>query len=333
VTGRDSLSIRQTEGRQRMPQKMILDGDPGHDDSIALMLAHGNPAVELVAVITPKRLRGRDLQAPFWGTRASSGTTMALRDRADVYATRMPTRGFFSHVTAARLWGMPLPRTLHSREELDVSGPRGHFVPVGRGLRGHRVDIDPEDIVESGGLRLTGRARTWCDLAALVSEEQLVAGGDFLLWWRHPASIRLDLVDLTAAFERFRGRRGRPLLIAALPLLTDHADSPPESAMRVRFRRAGLPTCLANAEIRDDAGRFVGMPDLAFPEYKTAFDYEGEVHRTDRVQWTKDLRRGPRFEDAGWSYIQGGSVDLADSRELLDLLRRRLLKRGWHPGR
>ncbi|RFA22599.1 nucleoside hydrolase [Subtercola boreus] len=35
-----------------MPRKIILDCDPGHDDAIALLLAHGNPDVELVAVTT-----------------------------------------------------------------------------------------------------------------------------------------------------------------------------------------------------------------------------------------------------------------------------------------
>jgi purine nucleosidase len=35
-----------------VPQKIILDCDPGHDDAIALLLAHGNPSVELLAVTT-----------------------------------------------------------------------------------------------------------------------------------------------------------------------------------------------------------------------------------------------------------------------------------------
>lgn len=35
-----------------MPRKIILDCDPGHDDAIALLLAHGNPQIELLAVTT-----------------------------------------------------------------------------------------------------------------------------------------------------------------------------------------------------------------------------------------------------------------------------------------
>jgi purine nucleosidase len=34
------------------PRKIILDCDPGHDDAIAILLAHGNPDVELVAITT-----------------------------------------------------------------------------------------------------------------------------------------------------------------------------------------------------------------------------------------------------------------------------------------
>jgi len=35
-----------------MTSKIILDCDPGHDDAIALLLAHGNPSIDLVAVTT-----------------------------------------------------------------------------------------------------------------------------------------------------------------------------------------------------------------------------------------------------------------------------------------
>jgi purine nucleosidase len=35
-----------------MPEKIILDCDPGHDDAVALLLAHGSPDIELLAVTT-----------------------------------------------------------------------------------------------------------------------------------------------------------------------------------------------------------------------------------------------------------------------------------------
>jgi len=35
-----------------MPHKIILDCDPGHDDAVALMLAHGSPEIDLLAVTT-----------------------------------------------------------------------------------------------------------------------------------------------------------------------------------------------------------------------------------------------------------------------------------------
>jgi purine nucleosidase len=35
-----------------MPRKILLDCDPGHDDAVAMLLAHGSPDIDLVAVTT-----------------------------------------------------------------------------------------------------------------------------------------------------------------------------------------------------------------------------------------------------------------------------------------
>src|SRR5216683_6590698 len=36
----------------KMPRKIIIDCDPGHDDAMAILLAHGNPEIELCAITT-----------------------------------------------------------------------------------------------------------------------------------------------------------------------------------------------------------------------------------------------------------------------------------------
>ena len=35
-----------------MPRRIVLDCDPGHDDAIALVLAHGNPEIDIAAITT-----------------------------------------------------------------------------------------------------------------------------------------------------------------------------------------------------------------------------------------------------------------------------------------
>lgn len=283
----------------------------------------------LASGIGRERLRGRDLEHPFWGVRSPPDSTHTVLGRASAYATRMPEASFFSHVTAAGMWGIPLPMPLQADRLLDVSVPDGHFVPSGKGVRGHRIAIDPSDVTTLDGLRLTSLARTWCDLASVLSDEDLVAAGDFLLWRRRPASIRLSRDELEAALARFHGRRHRSLLVSALPALTDRADSRPESIIRVRFTRAGLPAPEVNGEIYDDSGKFVAMTDLTFRRYRVGFDYDGEVHWRDAVQWGKDLKRAPRIEDAGWAYVRGGAPDLANSAELIEIVASRLRARGW----
>ena len=275
------------------------------------------------------RLRGADLDRPFWGIRVPAGAVRSLLDQANAYTERMSPGAFFSHITAARLWGIPLPLELHGRSGLDVAVVPGRIVPVGAGVRGHRLQVDERDLLQFGRIRITSLARTWCDLGALLGEEDLVAAGDFLLWRRRANQLRLTRRDLADALDRWKGRRGRPVLEKCLPTLTDRADSPPESKMRVRFAFARLPSPEVNCEIYTEAGVFVAMADLGWRKYRVAFDYEGDGHRTDRVQWGKDLKRAPRIENANWSYVRAGAPDLRDSREIIEILKLKLQKGGW----
>jgi hypothetical protein len=280
----------------------------------------------------PSRLRGFDLEKPFWGVRATLGSTDSLLRLAVAYDQWMPTSSFYSHVTAARLWGIRLPTRLQNAGTLDVA-VRGSTLPEGKRIRGHRLQVDPIDVVAgaNGGsaLRLTSLARTWCDLGALLTEEELVAAGDFVLWRKRPDSVRLSGPDLTAALDRFAGRRGRPRLIRSIPLLSDRSDSHPESVLRWQFAAAGLPRPEVNPEIRTASGELIAQPDLSYKKYKLAFDYEGDHHRTDEVQWGKDIARVPRLRQNGWAHRRASKADLHDSRGLISNLAGMLRERGW----
>jgi hypothetical protein len=278
------------------------------------------------AGIGANRLRGTDLATPFSGVRMAGPAPASQAERAIAYLPRLSSHAFFSHTTAAHLWGLPLPLRFSASPTIDVSVQWGRVRPAGHGVSGHHLRIDGRDVLESAssGVRLTSLARTWCDLGALLSEEELVAAGDFLLWHRRPDALRQTADDLARTLARFEGRRGRPLLHGCLPLLSDRADSPAESTMRMRFLRAGLPIPQVNADIFDPDHNWIAMVDLAWPEHSVAFDYEGDHHRTDRAQWTKDLVRARRVDEAGWKYVRAGGADLTDTAPLINSLRRLL---------
>jgi len=272
-----------------------------------------------------ERLRRSDLEAPFRGVR-----TLLEPQQLDVFRCALAVSGagaFLSRASAALMYGIPLPSRLESSATVDVAIEGTAHASRQHGLRSRRLILAPNDVIQRSGLRITSPARTWCDLASVLNEEDLVAAGDFLLWRRNPQMTFIEVADAAA---RHRGRRYRPRLLAALPLLSNRSDSRPETIIRVRVIRAGLPVPEVNPAIRDDRGRFIAMPDLAFVAYRELIDYEGEVHLTAK-QWAKDLKRVPRLEDAGWHSNRAGSEDLADSRELLARLERRLRAAGWKP--
>lgn len=293
---------------------------------------HGRPfsvreALQLGA--TEKQLRRPVLTAPYWGVRTEPGDTFA--DRVRAFATRMQDGAFYSHGTAARLHGIPLPWSFGDDDRLHVSVPTERRGPVGRGAVGHHLMIHRDDLVTVEGFVTTSLARTVFDLAADLHDEDLLAALDNVLWWRRPSGARETPESLSDALLRFRGRRGRGRLLELLPLACDRSDAPPESAFRLKFIRAGFPPPIPNRRIYDARGRFLAMPDLQFAEYRMAYDYEGDHHRTDRAQWHKDLARVPRLQDAGWHHTRLSAADLADDRQSLDRAHRLLLQRGWRP--
>ena len=270
------------------------------------------------------RLRNPGLVRPFWGVRAAAEAEDVLA-RCQAYLTRAHPAVFFSHLTAARLHGIRLPFRLLDDDVLDVAVPSPKRAQQARGIRGHKLRLRTGDLVVHGGIPLTSAARTWCDIASLLNEEELLAAGDSLMWHRAPLT---DIERIAAAVTAHRGSAAAALR-RTLPELSDRSDSSPESAFRHRFALAGLPRPAVNLQLFDARGNSVAMPDLSFPEFRESFDYEGDHHRTDAKTWQSDIQRVRRLAAIGWHHTRAGAADLADSREVISQLAADLRRKGW----
>ena len=231
-----------------------------------------------------------------------------------MFASRMPERAFYFGRTAAALRELPLPARFAGETSLHVDVRSGDRRVEALGVIPHHVRINTEDIVTHRSLRVTSTERTWCDLAAsgLVLAE-LVAAGDRALWHRAPQTTAARLSD---CIRRYEGRRGSLLMREAFDLLSNAADSPPESEMRVAIVMAGFPLPEVNSEIRLRSGETM-QPDLSWPQFKVAIDYEGDHHRVGRDQWNRDIRRFRAFNDDTWRIYRATADDYGAPHKVL----------------
>lgn len=272
------------------------------------------------------RLRRADLDQPFWGVRTPAGGAATIGGLAEALLTRR-TDAVLSHTSAAQLWEIPLPLRLNSLRPVHIAVTPPTRAPGGADVAGHQTVMAEADVTIHRGIPVTTLERTWCDLAPSLTDEDLVAVGDSILYYERHAPASVD--SLAATIDRYPADRRRSRLKRIAEFLTDRAESDPESRLRWRFARAGLPRAEPNLEIFDAAGTLIARCDIAFERYRVAFDYEGDHHRTDKRQWRRDLRRVPRIQDAGWHHVRGSALDLGDSHDMIERLRRVLRERGW----
>lgn len=271
--------------------------------------------------VSPGRLRGNDLQAPYRGVRHPSDNPLSLRERCEAFQVGMPARAFFSSVTAARLMSLPLPLRLERGDELHVAVPAPGRALATRGIVGHTVRVHDEDVREWHGLRVGSPVRTWCELGTELRLSELVAVADYLVQWRMPLC---SIHDLVAGLERYSGRRGRRTLVAALPLIDPRSESPMESEIRVILVTAGVTGFDVNVEIVVDGLRYRG--DIVFSEHLVVLEYLGDYHR-EKAQWRKDVSRASRLREAGWFVLEVTVDDVLHPADFVRRLRRVLAAR------
>lgn len=247
-----------------------------------------------------------------------------------ILALTMPRNQFFTHVTAAVLWGLPVPARLlrdafGRLRDLDVGvlAPLRH--PRHAGVRGHQLKSGRAHVVthKTHAVRLTTPASTWAALGAVIVDQyDLVAVADAVVREKifsddPPPLATLEQLHKAVAAGR---RVGGPALRQALPRVRTRSASRMESRCRLILSDAGLPEPELNYVVLDRDGEFVACVDLAYPQQKIAIEYEGEHHLRDAEQWAKDIARYEALAAAGWFVIRVTKADVFDRR--VDLVRR-----------
>jgi hypothetical protein len=253
--------------------------------SVARGAAHG---------ITKGRLRGRDLVSPTSGVRATRPPSDLLT-LADAYQQAFPEHSAFSHLTAARIHGLPLAPDWSSSEPLHVVRPNAAAPMRRAGVVCHR-GLERRQTTVRHRLLVVAAADTWCDLApGLPLDERVILADAVVNVWN---GIPLDQL-LEAVRQRGR-RRGVRALREALPLIRTRSRSRMETVARLAFLRAGLPEPELNCTILDAAGEWLSCPDFVWRAKKVAAEYDGEHHRLDKRQWRSDHARRRAMIGEGW---------------------------------
>lgn len=270
------------------------------------------------AGVPPGRLQASDLVSPFHGTRALR-PLVSLPDRLRLLLRALPEHAFAAGPSAALLWDVPLPFPVAERalDPMCVGVPAAENRIRRPGVRGRALQLDPEDVVELDGVRVTTAERTWVDISEELSLPWLVAATDHLL------RAGVDRQDLDRAHRRAGKRKtGRDRRERALGLGDARAESPMESVLRVVFHEARLPRPELNVEIRD-GGRFVARVDMLFRRARLIVEYQGDYHR-DPDQWQRDERRRAELESLGYRVTYVTIADLHDPAQLIERIRRLL---------
>lgn len=263
------------------------------------------------------RLRGPDLARPFQGARVPPHNVPAresddeaelriLLERCRALVAVMRPGQHFSHDTAARLWGCPLPRRFSAAESLHLTVVTPGRAAQRRGVVGHKT-ARPR-LALRHGLPVSDATTTWLAMAARLGLDDLVALGDYLVCdprQLDPGDVRpyATLEQLAASLEGFSGRGSRAAA-SALELMRVGAESRPETLLRLLLVRAGFGEPELQGDIRDRRGKWLGFADLYFRDVKVVVEYDGEHHRTNSVAYDRDESRIESFIEAGNAVVR-----------------------------
>lgn len=171
-------------------------------------------------------------------------------------------------------------------------------------------------------------------MAGLLSLQDLVIAGDFLLRRRDPRSTP-EAMDAFLAEKQ--GRAGYPKAMKARALIRANTDSPKETELRLLLTAAGLPEPDINVPMFDETGGWVQDPDMSYEDFKIAIQYDGGHHATP-AQRRSDIYRDENARGLGWLVVVLTQLDLEPFARGIEpsavtKVRAALTSRGWKGAR
>ena len=190
-------------------------------------------------------------------------------------ALRMPPGTLIAGPSAAYLHGVE--HAAEFKDDVHVLAPSATGLRSQRGLRVHTTHLRQRSAANvpcgaaDGPPRCSPTLAAW-QTAAWLEPVRAVGIVDALL--ARDLTTRAALADMADSnADRPGGRRARWVFGLADPAV----QSPPASHLRVRLVLAGLPRPVAQHPVRLPSG-LVLHPDLAWPEFQVAVEYDGQWH-------------------------------------------------------
>ena len=115
----------------------------------------------------------------------------------------------------------------------------------------------------------------------------------------------------------------------ALGRVRSGVESPRETELRLLLEDAGLPRAECGYQLHDAQGQAVGWFDLAWPQWRTIAEYDGDQHRTSTRQYELDISRFDRAAEADWRVVRVRNSGLAHPRNTIERVIRALERGGW----
>ncbi|MFC0674149.1 hypothetical protein [Brachybacterium hainanense] len=293
--------------------------------------------------VPPSRLRRKDLRRLGSGLYVAAGCRVTELEMASAVTWGRPEL-VVSGASAARIWDFPLPAELEAGSDedaaarrLEVTVPRSGLRPTTSGLRVRTASLPSAAVRFLGDVPITTRTQTWVDLAGRLTDLQLTAIGDHFVRRPRPGleggrtGPWASLQELRMVVERNAGRPGIVQMRRVLDRVRVGADSPMETELRLALEDAGLPEAQLNLPLLGPRGESLHEPDLQWPTWRVACEYEGAGHRT-AAQMRRDIDRAERLRRIGWIEVRVMIDHMHRGAEIaIDRVSRALRDHGW-PG-